>query len=57
MSRWERRERKLQARRSRMEKHGRSILTAISTAEKRRDDALRRRGAKRVARGNAKPAS
>lgn len=35
-----------------MEKHGRSILTAISTAEKRRLEVLRKRAEKR-ARGHA----
>jgi len=50
MERWERREKKLAGKRSRMEKHGRSILTAISSAEKRREDALRRRAARRAGR-------
>ncbi len=50
MERWERREQKQRGRQSRMEKHGRSILTAISTAERRRDDLLRKRAAKRAGR-------
>ena len=47
MERWERREQKLRSRESRMQKHGRSILTAISQAEHRREEALRERAAKR----------
>jgi hypothetical protein len=50
MERWERREKKLEGKRSRMEKHGRSILTAISGAERRREEALRQRSARRASR-------
>jgi len=34
--RWERREEKLRARRGRMAKHGRSLMTAVETAELKR---------------------
>ncbi len=54
MERWERREKKLEGKRSRMEKHGRSILTAISSAEKRKGEALRQRAAKRASRNKGK---
>ena len=47
MTGWEDRARKLDARRSRMQKHGRSILTAISAAERRRERQLRERAARR----------
>jgi hypothetical protein len=53
VERWERREQKLASKRSRMAKHGRSLLTAISAAERRRDEALRQRAAKRRARPRA----
>ncbi|MBI5949325.1 MAG: hypothetical protein HY875_14400 [Chloroflexi bacterium] len=48
MDHWEQRARKLESRRSRMQKHGRSILTAISAAERRREKQLRERAAKRA---------
>jgi len=54
LERWERREKKLEGKRSRMEKHGRSILTAISSAEKRKEEALRQRAAKRASRNKRK---
>jgi len=48
MDHWEERARKVESRRSRMQKHGRSILTAISSAERRREKQLRERAARRA---------
>ncbi len=50
MASWEQRAQKLESRRSRMQKHGRGILTAISAAERRREKQLRERAAKRARR-------
>ncbi|MGI8926060.1 MAG: hypothetical protein ACR2HN_05355 [Tepidiformaceae bacterium] len=47
MARWEGRAKKLESKRTRMQKHGRSILTAISSAERRREEALRDRARRR----------
>jgi hypothetical protein len=46
MEAWERRARKLEAKRERMNKHGRSLLTAVRDAEMRRAKAARRKKAK-----------
>jgi hypothetical protein len=42
MEAWERRARKLEAKRERMNKHGRSLLTAVRNAEMRRAKAAKR---------------
>jgi hypothetical protein len=42
MEAWERRARKLEAKRERMNKHGRSLLTAVRDAEMRRAKAAKR---------------
>jgi hypothetical protein len=44
MEPWERRARKLDAKRARINKHGRSLLTAVRNAELRRAKAARRKG-------------
>lgn len=43
MEAWERRARKLEAKRKRMKKHGRSLLTAVREAESRRARLAKRR--------------
>ena len=43
MEPWERRARKLEAKRARIRKHGRSLLTAVRNAELRRAKAARRK--------------
>ena len=45
--RWEQRARKVQAKRNRVAKHGRSLLTAIPQAERKRALELERRAALR----------
>lgn len=47
MDAWERRARKLESKRQRMDKHGRSLLTAIRNAEVRRAKAARKKAAER----------
>ena len=47
MEGWERRARKLESKRQRMNKHGRSLLTAVRNAEMRRAKAARRGAAQR----------
>ncbi|MCC6383107.1 MAG: DUF4169 domain-containing protein [Dehalococcoidia bacterium] len=42
MDRWQQRAKKLEARRQRIAKHGRSLLTAVRAAETRRAEAARR---------------
>jgi hypothetical protein len=44
---WERRARKLESKRARMNKHGRSLLTAVHNAEARRVKAAKRAAARR----------
>lgn len=46
MPSWEERAKKLERKRRRMNKHGRSLLTAIQDAEAKRAKALKRRAAK-----------
>lgn len=48
MEAWERRARKLEAKRKRMKKHGRSLLTAVREAETRRAKLAKRRAEKPV---------
>ena len=43
MASWEQRAKKLEARRQRQQKHGRSLLTAVRNAEEKRLRALRKR--------------
>jgi len=47
MEAWERRARKLEAKRRRIKKHGRSLLTAVRQAEERRAKLARKRAARR----------
>jgi hypothetical protein len=51
MEAWERRARKLEAKRARINKHGRSLLTAVRAAEVRRAKAAKRAAARREGSG------
>lgn len=52
MPSWEQRAKKLESRRKRMHKHGRSLLTAVKAAEEKRQKELRQRAAERGAGGS-----
>lgn len=49
MASWEQRARKLEARKGRQQKHGRSLLTAVRAAEEKRARLLKRRAEQRRA--------
>lgn len=52
METWERRARKLESKRERMNKHGRSLLTAVRDAELRRAKAAKRKAAQGTRKDN-----
>jgi hypothetical protein len=55
MEAWERRARKLEAKRSRIKKHGRSLLTAVRQAEERRARLAKKRAARQDGPGEGAP--
>jgi len=51
MATWEQRAKKLEAKRQRQQKHGRSLLTAVKAAEEKRVRELRKRAEERARKG------